>query len=64
MKTIEINAHITLTASAKVVNAYLAEKRDRELEAEMVAWLLNPENWDDPIYSDIHKEVYGVRPRW
>lgn len=51
MKTIKINAMDTM-------ESYEA------MTKEMIAWLSNPENWDDPIYSDIHKEVYGVRPRW
>ena len=27
-------------------------------------WLADPANWDSEIYSDIYKDVYGVRPRW
>ena len=27
-------------------------------------WLANPANWDSEIYSDIYKDVCGVRPRW
>lgn len=64
MQTIEINANITLIASEKVVKAFLAEKQDMEWEAWATEWLANPENWDDPCYSDIFKDVYGVRPRW
>lgn len=27
-------------------------------------YLSNPANYDDPDYSDVYKDVYGVRPRW
>jgi hypothetical protein len=27
-------------------------------------WLADPANRDSEIYSDIYKDVYGVRPRW
>lgn len=27
-------------------------------------YLSNPANYSDPEYSDIYKDVYGVRPRW
>jgi hypothetical protein len=64
MKTIEITAHITLTASTAVIDSYLAEVREAEEEATLRAWLADPANWDDPIYSDIYKDVHGVRPRW
>lgn len=64
MKTIEITAHITLTASTAVIDSYLAEVREAEAEASLLRWLADPANWDDPIYSDIYKDVHGVRPRW
>lgn len=40
-----------------------AEARERANEAALSAWLRDPANWGDPLYSDIYKDVYGVRPR-
>lgn len=64
MKTIEITANITLTASTAVIDSYLAEVREAEAEIALLRWLADPANWDGPIYSDIYKDVHGVRPRW
>lgn len=36
---------------------------DRLLREQM-EWLADPKNRDSEIYSDIYKDVYGVRPRW
>lgn len=30
----------------------------------IAAYLSNPANFDDPEYSDIYKDVHGVRPHW
>jgi hypothetical protein len=38
--------------------------KEEELLAANREWLANPANWDSEIYSDIYKDVYGVRPRW
>ena len=64
MKTIEITANITLTASTAVIDSYLAEVREAEAEIALLRWLADPANYGDPIYSDIYKDVHGVRPRW
>ena len=74
MMTITIIADVTLTASKATCEAYLAEVREaeerarwiaeeREIDRKLREWLrtASPE---DPEYSDIYKEVYGVRPRW
>ena len=64
MKTITIIEGVTLTATQSTINAYLAEKREAEVLAELTAWLADPANRTDPLYSDIYKAVHGVRPRW
>ena len=64
MKTIEIANGIHLTATQSTIDAYLAEKREAEVLAELTAWLADPANRHDECYSDIFKDVYGVRPRW
>lgn len=38
--------------------------REDEILRENMEWLRDPANWDSEIYSDIYKDVYGVRPRW
>lgn len=46
---------------------YLEEKayyeREREIEKELLRALSTMDR-NDPEYSDIYKEVFGVRPRW
>lgn len=64
MKTITIIEGVTLTATQSTINAYLAEKREAEVLAELTAWLADPANRYSEEYSDIFKDVYGVRPRW
>ena len=71
MKTITIIEGVTLTASVATINAYLIEKADieaerleREEEMKLLRWLADPANRTDPLYSDIYKDVHGVRPRW
>ena len=64
MKTITIAEGITLTATQSTINTFFAEKRETEMEAELLAWLADPANRQDPIYSDIYKDVHGFRPRW
>ena len=68
MKTITIIEGVTLTASVATLNAYLIEKADieaehleHEEEMKLLRWLANR---TDPLYSDIYKDVHGVRPRW
>ena len=64
MLTITITEGITLTASQSTIDALLAEKRAAEVEAELLAWLADPANRQDPLYSDIFKDVHGFRPRY
>ena len=35
-----------------------------EILRQNLEWLADPANRDSEIYSDIYKDVYGVRPRW
>lgn len=35
-----------------------------EILRQNLEWLADPANKDSEIYSDIYKDVYGVRPRW
>jgi hypothetical protein len=64
MKTITIIEGVTLTATQSTIDTYLAEKREAEVLAELTAWLADPANRYSEEYSDIYKDVYGVRPRW
>lgn len=54
----------------ELVNAPAIEAAEAEaaLEDEILRqnleWLADPANKDSEIYSDIYKDVYGVRPRW
>jgi hypothetical protein len=64
MKTITIIEGVTLTATQTTIDTYLAEKREAEVLAELTAWLADPANRYSEEYSDIYKDVYGVRPRW
>lgn len=71
MKTITIIEGVTLTATQSTINRYLAEvaraearRQEAAEHAKLVAWLADPANWHDECYSDIYKDVYGVRPRW
>lgn len=43
---------------------YQWEQEHSDWEEKAIAWLDDPANWDDENYSDIYKDVYGVRPRW
>lgn len=40
------------------------ERADAEWEEWASAWLRDPANRGSENYSDIYKEMYGVRPRW
>ena len=63
MQTITIIEGVTLTATQSTIDRYLAEKREAEVLAELTAWLADPANRYSEEYSDIYKDVYGVRPR-
>ena len=71
MKTITIIEGVTLTATQSTIDRYLAEvaraearRQEAAERAKLAAWLRDPANFADPLYSDIYKDVYGVRPRW
>lgn len=71
MKTITIIEGVTLTATQSTINRYLAEvaraearRQEAAEQAKLAAWLADPANWNDECYSDIYKDVHGVRPRW
>ena len=64
MKTITIIEGVTLTATQSTIDRYLAEVAEAENEARLLAWLADPANRYSEEYSDIYKDVYGVRPRW
>lgn len=64
MQTITIIEGVTLTATRSTIDRYLAEKREAEVLAELTAWLADPANRYSEEYSDIYKDVHGVRPRW
>ncbi len=73
MKTISISEGITLTATNKTVNKIsrsLDEERKR-IEDEQFFWnqlqdaeKAAMETGDWSVYSDLHKDYYGFRPRW
>ena len=54
---------VTCTASQAVYDRFLAECHEVQVMADLRAWLCDPANADSEEYSDIFKEVYGVRPR-
>lgn len=64
MKTITIIEGVTFTATQSTIDRYLAEIAEAENEARILAWLADPANRYSEEYSDIYKDVYGVRPRW
>lgn len=64
MKTITIIEGVTLTATQNTIDRYLAEVAEAENEARILAWLADPANRYSEEYSDIYKDIYGVRPRW
>lgn len=47
------------------IEAAEAEKaKEEEILQQNLQWLADPANRNSEIYSDIYKDVYGVRPRW
>lgn len=69
-----ISEGIRLIATATTTRKYFKEcealKRASERarattrkQDSLRAWLADPANYDDELYSDIYKDVYGVRPR-
>ena len=63
MKSIKIAEGITLTATEATIATYEAERADAEWRRKAIAWL-DAHSIGDPDFSDIFKDVYGVRPRW
>ena len=67
MRTITICEGVTLTASEKTLRRYETQKV--ELAAEQ-RWRKNAFRWleeayksgDWDLYSDLHKDIFGVRP--
>lgn len=50
---------------APVIEAAEAEAaREDEILRQNLEWLADPANKNSELYSDIYKDVYGVRPRW
>lgn len=70
MQTIIIAEGITLTATQSTIDAYEAElaaieAERREAQQLYELWqVLQTMERSDPLYSDLYKDVYGVRPRW
>ena len=69
MKTIEIATGITATLTEDSYEEYMAEIAAMEAErkaaeAEHELWLtLRSMDRNDPLYSDLYKDLYGFRPR-
>ena len=69
MFTITLTEGVTLTATRSTLNRLYSEidaKRREAHAAEVereLADLLRTMSPSDPEYSDIYKDVYGVRPR-
>lgn len=70
MKTITIIEGVTLTATLSTIAAYEAElaaieaeRREAQHLADLLEVLRSMDR-SDPLYSDLYKDIYGVRPRW
>ena len=62
MTTIIISG-VTLTLTATTAETLRREIAEDRAERELYE-VLRAMKPGDPNYSDIYKEVYGVRPRW
>ena len=63
MRTITISEGITLTASEEVIRQYEDEMAAVQWERDALRWLKEAaEAGDWGFYSDLHKDLYGVRP--
>lgn len=62
MQSITICEGVTLIATKSTIDAYMRELRELELERELREWL-NSHDITDELYSDVFKDMYGVRPR-
>lgn len=68
MKTITICKDVTVTYTIgggfdRWYKKELARDREEEIKYEL-RLALQEMDPSDPNYSDIYKDVYGVRPRW
>ena len=52
-----------VAAEAEEAEAIVKEA-EATWEEKTSAWLADPANYADENYSDIYKDLYGVRPRW
>lgn len=65
MRTITICEGVTLTASEEVIRQYEGEKADAQWEHDALRWLREAaEAGDWGFYSDLYKDLFGVRPHW
>lgn len=62
MKTIVISG-VTLVLSNRTLSALRREQEEDRRELELRLSLLAMDG-SDPEYSDIYKDLYGVRPHW
>lgn len=64
-----VTLHLTDSTAADIqrdLDAYEAEQREwkRDMEDLEMAAAVGRETGDWSFYSDVYKDVYGVRPRW
>lgn len=65
MRTITITEGITLTASEEVIRQYEEQVAELQWEEDAHKWLQEAAAAGDwSFYSDLYKDLYGVRPRW
>ena len=73
MKTITISEGITLTATNKTTHKISTRLEQERKRIEDEQFLYNQlqecrkvaeETGDWSVYSDLYKDLYGVRPRW
>ena len=51
------NLGLSIIEAAKQV-----QEEEEQWERDTIAWLHDPANFDSEIYSDVYKDLYGVRP--
>lgn len=69
MKAWTIAEEMDMMCDEMVISPELEAQEAEEAAAadllrEQREWLADPKNRGSEIYSDIYKDVYGVRPRW
>lgn len=65
MATIHLSEGCTLTCSARFARRLreeIAEDRAEKALRNALEEAFRAQDW--ALYSDLHKEVYGVRPKW